>query len=253
MSGSDSVHRGSRPASSRRGAAGSRGEVVLEAAIALPLILVVVLGLVQQFSVTAVQLDHSQLATELMLGPQGPSMWYDRGDSAATPPISPGFRRLAAPAGGGSPNPDLDDFFEPLERAIERSAPPDATVFMRLGYIEADSSTGVTTGWGLAGSAPTTVVGSAVPTTSPCRARGAQLDTYAETALGAMRSHATALGANVAVAPKLFGVKIGSQEIRGYVPYIPFLFILVCSESVTGLWPQYPVSTYTLVPRSLVN
>jgi len=132
--------------------------VLLEAVVSLPLILVVVLALGQQFGVTSVQMNHVQLATELMLGAQGPSIRYDRGN--ATPPVPPSFQPL-----NDSDDPKLSDsFMAPLVATVTNRAPRDATVFFRLGYIRADADTGQVDGEPvLAGSAPIRVKGPDVP------------------------------------------------------------------------------------------
>lgn len=223
------------------------GEVLLEAIVSLPLILVVVLALGQQFGVTSVQMNHVQLATELMLGAQGPSIRYDRGNPNATPPVPPSFQPLDDAL--------LDNsFMKPLRDTVELRAPRDATVWFRLGYLHADGATGLATSvTSLAGQGPTMVAGAGVAGTSACRFKGGDLDTYANAGLAAMQGYSVQSPLTSEFAPKLYGVKIGNEVQKGYISLIPFLFVLVCSEPVTGLWSERPVSTFTLVPRRLLN
>jgi hypothetical protein len=215
-----------------------RGEVLMETVIALPLLMVLLLGLGQQFLVTEAQLDHVRIAQEIMLGPQEPTVVFD-------PVTTPGAPFSTVAAAG---------FMSTITTFINSRIDAKTVVFLQLGYLNLDSTTGqVSSANGTTVlDSPTFIVGSGVGAQSGCRARGPDLTSYAQTQLSTMAG-VTLSGSPPAVAPKLYDVTLGASTNRAYLPYLPFLFVLVCSEPVFGLWPQNPESRFMLAPRRLVN
>jgi len=210
----------------------------METVIALPLLMVLLLGLGQQFLVTQAQLDHVRIAQEIMLGPQEPTVVFDPVTTTGAP-----FSTVSS-AG----------FMSTITTFINSRIDSKTVVYLQLGYLNADAVTGQVTGSNgtTVLDSPTSIAGSEVSAQSGCRARGPDLTSYAQTQLSTMAA-VTVSGTSLAVAPKLYDVTIGSSPSKAYIPYLPFLFILVCSEPVLGLWPQNPESRFMLAPRRLVN
>lgn len=219
---------------------GCRGEAMLETVVALPLLVVMLLGLGQQFLVTESQLDHVRITQELMLGPQEPTLVFDPAPVGGAPPF-------AVLSGN-----ELDGFMTTVEAFISGRIPAKTAVLLQLGYLNLDESSGQVTGRQVVGT-PHIVAGAEVPLDSRCRLEGGGLTTYAESQLDTMAAVRFG-GSAPAVAPKLYDVTLGSSgSSRAYIPFLPFLFVVVCSEPVFGLYPQNPVSRFMVAPRRLMN
>ncbi|MFM1848180.1 MAG: hypothetical protein RL417_1654 [Pseudomonadota bacterium] len=235
-----------------------RGEVLLEAAVALPLIGVVVFGLGQQFAVSSAKLEHIKIATEVALGPQEPGLVFD---SSTTE-----FAQLS----DGS-NPTLQTFLNTIGEFARQRAEDATSVYVALGYLRIDRTTGHATGQ----TKPRTVEGYRGSAAAACDDSMADaLSAYADSQLTSMLAYsavptpaptptpgrgpapaqapAPATG-GVSVGAKLYDVRIGASRYQGYVDYMPFIFMLVCSEPPVGGVLSPPTSTFTLVPRRLVG
>lgn len=213
------------------------GEVLLEAVIAFSLLMVVVVGLGQQFAVVNAKLEHEKIATEILLGPQDPSLVFDDATSNFLPLSS-------------STTPALNDFLTAISKfAIER-ATPSTSVAVALGYLKIDMRTGLV----VSTVKPVTSVSSLTRRGSSCAEKiGKPLLEYGESQLTQMRDYTPSNNVPIPVGAKLYDVKVGDTRYQGYVDYLPFIFLAVCTEPVLGPLSTTPVSTYTIVPRRLVK
>lgn len=235
-----------------------RGEVLLEAAIALPLVGVVVLGLGLQFAVSSDKLEHVKLATEVTLGPQEKSLDFDRATTE--------FKILSA-----STTPTATVFLDTIGNFWKSRVSSDTSFLLVLGYLHVNNTTGRVTNQTVVGR-PSAYLGTGAVSCAG-DSYPAQLASYAADQLRAMRTYSavptpTATpnsggpsatptpggpAGGVAVGAKLYDVMIGGTRYQGYVEFMPFIFMLVCTEPVLGGVGGPTVSTFTLVPRRLVG
>ena len=213
------------------------GEVLLEAVIAFTLLMVVVGGLGQQFAVVTAKLEHEKIATEVLLGPQEPPLVFDDATS--------NFMTLSA-----STTPSLSDFLGSLSDFAISRASPTTSVAVALGYLKIDMRTGLVE----AVVTPETSVLRRGSRASTCAdSIGDSLVDYGGSQLDQMQRYRPSGQDAVPVGAKLYDVKVGGTRYQGYVDYLPFIFLLVCSEPILGPISSTPTSTYTIVPRRLVE
>lgn len=214
-----------------------RGEVLIEAVIAFTLLLVVVVGLGQQFAVVNARLEHEKIATEVLLGPQKASLVFNEETS--------GFEPLSA-----SSTPSLGEFLKDIAQFAAGRTSGSTSVAVALGYLRVNMNTGLVEG--------REVPNSSIPIfgrqASGCsKANADQLLSYAADQLEQMQNYTPGSGIRVPVGAKLYDVEVGGVRYQGFIDYLPFIFLWVCSEPVLGPLAITPTSTFTIVPRRLVD
>ena len=185
-------------------------------------------------------MDHARLATEITLGPQERSIRFDR--EAGT------FLGLT---NDGQSDPTRDAFMDTIGNFFISRAPDQTALIMQLVYLTGDATTGIVS------------ASSALP--SGTYTKGETPSCSTATYVNRLEAYASAQAAkmvafrrpsdNTAVPtlPKIFDVTVGGTQTKAYINYLPILYILMCSEPVTLLWPQRAVSEFAIVPRRLTN
>ena len=230
----------SATASVPRGRPGMTGAILVEAAIALPLIALLILGLAQQYSIVLSKMDHVRLATEMTLGPQEPSIRFDR--------VSGLFLGLS---NDPASVPTRDQFMNTVGDFFIKRATNNTTLIARIVYLTGDALTGIVSGYE---ELPTYTYTKGSATSCESATYTDQLESYAAAQAARMVAYRQpSNNASVPTLPKVFDVTVGGVRTKAYINYLPLLFALVCSEPVTLIWPQRAVSEFLIVPRRLTN
>lgn len=233
------------------------GEVIVETVISLGLVALVILGFAQQYLVSIDKMRHERLVAQISLGPQLSSIAYVNGDPSATPPVPPGFAGLSA-----STQPTLAAFSDTIGNFFSAVSSDQVTLFLALGYLTVDADTGVVTGK----VSPSQVRVYGGPAGGSCLTQQAtyqnQIQQYADDSLDVMRTTTlpplitpgpTPVAVQAAAGIKIYDVRIGTSTLKSYVTFLPYVFVLLCSEPRTYIFPQTPITTSIVLPRGHVN
>ena len=228
------------------------GATFVEVAIGLTLFTAVILGFAHLYTVQFEKMKHIQLLTEIAMGPQEPSLVFDSsvGDTG-------GFQMLSStttPSIGEFAN-TIGDFFTE-KRRLERTI-----LYLLVSYIPIDPETGLPTGSPALTSEvfayqPPALIDAPPFTDSEClnESHETALISFSKVKNGEIRGY-TDPGTNapVPIGPKLYDVSLSNQQYRGYMDFLPMVYLRICSEPASLLFEQSVVSTFELVPRRLVN
>jgi hypothetical protein len=243
--------------------ASQSGEVIVETVISLGLVALLILGFAQQYLVTIDKMRHERLISQISLGPQLSSIAYVNADPSADPPVEPGFAVLSAntqPPLEGSPN--TIGFADTIGNFFSAVSADQTTLFLALGYLTVDEETGVVTG--KVSPTQTQIYGG--PLGGNCLSNQAtyqaSLQQYADDSLEVMRTATlpqlitpgpTPVAVPAAAGIKIYDVRIGATTLKKYVPFLPYIFVLLCSEPRTYIFPQTPITTSIVLPRGHAN
>lgn len=223
------------------------GAILIEAAIGLILFAVVLLGFAHLYSLQFEKMKHVQLLTEIAMGPQERTLLFDpsAGQTGA-------FIRLASKT-----TPSVDDFADTIGNFVrDKRAKDPLVLYLRLVYIPIDSESGVVTQEAVedVGGIFEYVVGDQDGASlEGCRdsSHRTALTTFSNTHGGEIASYST--DTQLPIGVKLYDVNLGNDRYKGYIDFLPVVYIRICSQPYNFLFSQVAVSTYELIPRRLVN
>lgn len=222
------------------------GAILIESVIASTIMVIIVLGFTQLYSLTNHRLDHVKIATEMTMGPQERSVDFDTSTAS--------FSRLS-----GTTNPTLQEFMNTLGNFFEQRASSGDVLHLVMMYVEVNNSTGLSTQ--VYGSTGGTGTVSSVYT-YPNAASGDCADSSVKDQLVAYASsHITDIhqytdpgsGNKVEIGTKLYDISVGGTRYKEYVNYVPMVYLTICSEPYNFLFPQLAISNFEFVPRRLAN
>jgi hypothetical protein len=233
------------------------GEVMVETVLSLGLMAVIVLGFAQQYMVSIDKMHHEQVIAQLSLGPQLASLSYTDGNPATSPPTLPGFAPLSA-----STNPSLQQFADTIGNFFLAIDGGRSALFITLGYLTVQENTGAVTGKQMAGQGFRYGGQPGGECEQNENAYLSQLNQFGDDKLEIMRTTnfppvvtpgATPVSVPVVPGIKIYDVKIGTSVLRSYITLIPYIFVTLCSEPRSFIFPQTPLTSTIISPRGHAN
>jgi hypothetical protein len=227
------------------------GAVFVELTLSLTFLGVVILGFAQYYVRSIDRLDHYSLATQVVMGPQYPSIVYNSTTGV--------FSSL-----GAATSPTQATYLQEIINFLEAHAPSNKYSFINaLGYLNINPNTGVL------GAAPGY---QAINTTDmkegylslaagPCAAQTRLkevLKIFAETKLGEIYSAMNGTPSSATDDSKRMGLKLydfyldNTRNLQ-YAEVYPYIFLLVCSNNTNVLYSQQTITLHMISPRRLVN
>lgn len=233
------------------------GEVIIETVLSLGLMVIIVLGFAQQYMVSIDKMHHERVIAQLSLGPQESSLAYTDGNMNATPPVLPGFAALS-----GSSTPTFQQFADTIGNFFLAVDGGRSALFITLGYLTINKDTGAVTGKQMLGQGLRYggVAGGSCAQNENYYLN--QLNQFGDAKLEIMRTAnlppmvtpgPTPVSVPVVPGIKIYDVKIGNTVLKNYISLLPFIFVSLCSEPRTYIFPQTPVTTTIISPRGHAN
>ena len=212
------------------------GALFVELAIALSFLVILMLGLAEQYYQVLNQQFHAAQALQIMSGPQLRPLDYDR-------------TTLAVDSLSGSTTPTLTTYLDEIGNQFAAETAGRTTLIATLGYLNISASTGQPTGREVLASAsyPSSAPR---PCDSNISTHQTSLTSFATSRLSTMQSYVdpntSALGE---VGILLYNIRFSGTTYTRYLSKWPFIFVSLCSES---LWGE-TVNEYMLVARRHLN
>ncbi|MCB9029697.1 MAG: hypothetical protein H6619_01485 [Deltaproteobacteria bacterium] len=222
------------------------GIIYLELMIGLILVLAVVLGVAQLYLISWHRLQHEVIATEILMGPQEGSIYFDE--------VNNTFKKLDS----SERSPVTPDSYLAQMAKLFRSRKPDESYAMIIGleYLLIDPETGV-------------VVENPSPESSVyiiesglearCSSDGPELENtirnFAASKLQVAYDYSnTNYSGQVSsdagrVGSKLYDVYIGEQRVRKYINLFPVVFFRICSTVDQKFIRSDVTTNHFIIPR----
>ena len=222
------------------------GVIFIEFAMAFSLLLIIVLGMAQQYVHSLKKLNHYSIATQVLMGPQEPSLIYDSATGT--------FEKL-----GNATVPSHDDFLSTIGNFILSLTPDDDyAAYIKLAYITVDPTTGEPTGYDVS----VDPFGYPEANATDCLDKEyafAVVNDFAESRLSLMVNSAQAKAPadvnddNGRIGIKIYDFKLGATRYRQYSELMPFAFLYLCSPPINISFAQKVETFHMIAPRRLAN
>lgn len=232
------------------------GGIFIELALALSLLLVVSLGLGQQFMKVLHQIDHYRLATEITLGQQHDSIGFDPNSLSFSEVPDTGLGQL------GFTSVDRVHYHEFIGQGITGRVPDSSyRVFLSLRYLNIAQTTGRIANlstlaesiYDVPNLSPT---GGCATLTNEIQTNLANFITLKTDLMQIFSDENAPSGPNDEdgrFGAKLFDFTYSGTRYREYETVFPLLFVAICSEVPTLLYPETVTTYHMLVPRRHVG
>lgn len=223
-----------------------RGIIYVEFAMALTLLLIIVLGMAQQYISSLTRLYHYSLMTELMMGPQEKSMVFDSASGTFLPLSS-------------STTPTDQQFYDTIGNFLLSRFPDQSyAVYMKLAYLNIDPDSGAVIGKTMT-TAEAGYVGSAA---TGCN--NVPLGELTADRLADARTNSMIIRAQLNTPDndeddtsrygiKLYDFKIEDSRYRQYANIMPIIAVYMCSAPLNITFAKKIITYHAIAPRRLIN
>jgi hypothetical protein len=230
---------------------GASGAVFVELVLSLTFLGVVILGFAQYYVRSIDRLDHYSLATQVVMGPQYPSIVYNSTTGV--------FSSLSA-----TTTPTRVQYLDQIIDFLAAQAPSNQYSFINaIGYLKIQPSTGVpgpSPGFEPINTADLSE-GYFPMARGPC-AMQSELKTilknFAESKLAEIYTLMQGTPASQTDDSKRMGLKLydfyldNTRQLQ-YAEVYPYIFLLICSNNTNVLYNQQTITLHMISPRRLVN